>query len=122
MSREDEASKAAEAQEAEPRQTEAQANDAQAAPEQQEPGADEAEINPELEQAEAKAADYWDRLVRTRAEMENIRKRAERDVDHARKYALEKFAGDLLSVRDSLEMGIASAREEGGADKHVEGM
>lgn len=76
----------------------------------------------ELEQAQAKAEEYWDRLVRMSAEMDNVRKRAERDVEQARKFALEKFARELLSVRDSLEMGIASAREEGGADKHVEGM
>jgi len=77
----------------------------------------------ELEQAQAKAEEYWDRLVRLSAEMDNVRKRAERDVEQARKFALEKFARELLSVRDSLEMGIASAREEGGgAGKHVEGM
>jgi molecular chaperone GrpE len=84
--------------------------------------ADQETLVAELEQARAKADEHWDRLMRATAELDNVRKRAERDVTHARKYALEKFAGDLLGVRDSLEMGISSAQEEGGADQHVEGM
>lgn len=63
----------------------------------------------ELEIAQAKANENWDRYLRTAAEMENIRKRASRDVENARKFALERFAKELLSVKDSLEMGLASA-------------
>ena len=59
--------------------------------------------------AEAKAAEHWDRYLRTAAEVENVRKRATRDVEHARKYALESFSRELLAVRDSLEMGIQAA-------------
>ena len=62
-----------------------------------------------LAAAEAKAAENWDRYLRAVAEADNIRKRAARDVDNARKYALENFGRDLLAVRDSLEMGIQAA-------------
>lgn len=78
--------------------------------------------NSELEEALAKVDRYWDQLTRTHAEMDNLRKRAERDVANARKYGIEKFASELLGVRDSLAMGITSAQEEGSASKHVEGM
>jgi molecular chaperone GrpE len=62
-----------------------------------------------LEAAEAKAQENWDLYLRAAAETENIRKRAARDVEHARRYALEGFGRDLLAVKDSLEMGIQAA-------------
>ena len=62
-----------------------------------------------LEAAEAKAAENWDRYLRAAAEIENVRKRAGRDVEKARRFALEAFGRDLLAVRDSLEMGIQAA-------------
>ncbi len=62
-----------------------------------------------LAAAEAKAVENWDRYLRAVAEADNIRKRAARDVENARKYALENFGRDLLAVRDSLEMGIQAA-------------
>ena len=62
--------------------------------------------------AEAEAAAHWDRLVRLQAEMENQRKRAQRDVANARKFALEGIAQDLLPVKDSLELGIRAASDE----------
>lgn len=62
-----------------------------------------------LAAAEAKAAENWDRYLRAAAEVENVRKRAGRDVEKARKFALEAFGRDLLAVRDSLEMGIQAA-------------
>jgi molecular chaperone GrpE len=66
-----------------------------------------------LSEAEARAAENWDRLLRLQAEMENQRKRAQNDVTKARKFALEGIVSDLLPVKDSLEMGLAAAREEG---------
>lgn len=63
-----------------------------------------------LADAEAKAAEHWDRYVRAVAELDNVRKRGVRDVENARKYALENFSRDLLAVRDSLEMGIDAAQ------------
>lgn len=62
--------------------------------------------------AEEKAKDHWERLLRTEAEKDNVRKRAERDSDSARRYAVENFATELLAVRDSLELGLEAARQE----------
>lgn len=71
--------------------------------------AEDGESGPSLEELQAKADENWDRYLRAAAEMENVRKRAVRDVEHARKYALENFGRELLDVKDSLEMGIAAA-------------
>jgi molecular chaperone GrpE len=65
-----------------------------------------------LEDARAKADDHWDQLVRTRAELENIRKRNQRDLENAHKFALDKFSMDLLQVWDSLELGHQAALDE----------
>ena len=51
--------------------------------------------------------------MRAAAELENVRKRASRDVENARKFALERFARELLEVCDSLEMGISAGAEAG---------
>ena len=63
----------------------------------------------ELELAQAKADENWDRYVRTAAELENVRKRASKDVENAHRYALERFGKELLAVKDSLEMGLSAA-------------
>ena len=70
-----------------------------------------------LEEARNKAAENWDQVMRVQAELENSRRRAERDVENAHKYALEKFALELLPVKDSLEMGLAAAS---GDDANIE--
>ena len=62
-----------------------------------------------LAAAEAKADENWDLYLRAVAEAENVRKRAARDVEHARKYALEAFSKEMLAVRDSFEMAIDAA-------------
>ena len=69
-------------------------------------------LQAKLAAAQEKADDNWDQLVRVRAEMENIRRRSERDLVNAHKYALEKFAVELLPVIDSMEMGVAAAMDE----------
>jgi molecular chaperone GrpE len=71
--------------------------------------ADSVEVSDEIEALKAKADENWDRYVRAAAEAENVRKRAVRDVENARKYALENFGRDLLAVVDSLEMGLEAA-------------
>lgn len=53
---------------------------------------------------QAKAEDNWDKYVRAVAELDNVRKRAARDVENAHRFALERFAAELLAVLDSLEM------------------
>ena len=65
-----------------------------------------------LEKAQATIKDYFDQMMRLRAEMENNRKRAERDVQNAHKYALKNFTEALLPVIDSMEMGMNAALAE----------
>jgi molecular chaperone GrpE len=64
-----------------------------------------------LAELQAKADENWDKYLRAAAELENIRKRAERDVASAHKFALERFATDLLAVCDSLEMAQVAERD-----------
>lgn len=73
---------------------------------------EEVSMEDKLAEVQAKADDNWDQLVRTRAEMDNIRRRSERDLANAHKFALEKFAQELLPVIDSMEMGVAAAQDE----------
>ena len=75
----------------------------------------------QLEDAQQLAADSQDKMIRIQAEMENLRKRTERDVTNAHKYANEKFANELLQVKDSLEMGLNMSEEEINLDKLKEG-
>lgn len=65
-----------------------------------------------LEDARAKADENWDLLMRARAEMENIKRRHERELENAHKFALDRFVSELLGVWDSLELGHAAAQEE----------
>ncbi|OQW95484.1 MAG: nucleotide exchange factor GrpE [Beggiatoa sp. IS2] len=60
----------------------------------------------ELASTMQKVETYWDGLLRQRAETDNLHKRMQRDVENARKYALEKFATELLPVKDSIELGL----------------
>jgi molecular chaperone GrpE len=69
---------------------------------------------PALAAAEAKAADNWNSYLRAVAELENFRKRTERELENARKYAVERFAQELVGVGDSLEAGIAAAADNPG--------
>jgi molecular chaperone GrpE len=56
--------------------------------------------------AEAKAQENWNSYMRAVAELDNYRKRTERELDNARKFAIERFAQELLTVGDALEAGI----------------
>jgi len=73
-----------------------------------EPGAEAPDLESRLEELQQQADENWDRYLRAAAEVENIRKRAVRDVENAHKFALENFGRELLGVRDSLEMGLAA--------------
>lgn len=66
-----------------------------------------------LEDARAKADEHWDALLRTRAEMENMKRRHANELEKAHKYALDGFVRELLGVRDSLELGHEAASGEG---------
>jgi molecular chaperone GrpE len=74
--------------------------------------AEEQEVMPSIEellrQAELKAEEHHDAYLRARAETDNIRKRAQLDVQNAHKFGVESFANALLPVKDSLEAALAA--------------
>lgn len=88
---------------------------------------DEAEESAEdlsglLAQAQAKADEHYEQLVRTHAELDNLKKRHARDLENAHKFALDKFVAELLGVWDSLELGRNAALDESAdVDKLREG-
>lgn len=73
---------------------------------QQEPVCDERES--ELLKLKEELAAAKDQTVRAHAEMQNIRRRAEQDVEKAHKFALDRFAGDIVSVADNLERALGA--------------
>ncbi len=111
------------------------ANDDQAAPQTEQQGTlDEvnAEIEAELldeldqepeqsetEQLQQQVANANDQVLRVQAEMQNLRRRAERDVENAHKYALDKFAPELLPVVDNLERALAAIDGDDAGQKAV---
>jgi len=60
-------------------------------------------LKAELAAAQTQAAENLDKFVRAKAETENVRRRAETDVASAHKFAIERFALEMLAVKDSLE-------------------
>lgn len=71
-----------------------------------------AELEAQLEAAQQASAEERERAIRAVAEMENLRRRAAQDVEKAHKFALEKFAAELLPVLDNLERAIELADKE----------
>jgi len=59
--------------------------------------------------SEERARSHWEQYLRAVAELENVRKRAQRDIEAANRYGLDKFAAELLPVRDSLEAAVQNA-------------
>ena len=83
--------------------------------------------NPEILQAALEAAreeanSLRDAALRAQAETENVRRRAIRDVEHAHRFALERFAADLLGVADSLEKAVESTATAQDAAAVAEGV
>lgn len=68
-----------------------------------------AELEAELEKVKAQVADQQDSVLRAKAESDNARRRAQGEVDKAKKFALERFASELLPVIDNLERALLSA-------------
>jgi molecular chaperone GrpE len=62
-----------------------------------------------LVDADERAKSHWEQYVRAAAELDNVRKRAQRDIEAANRYGLEKFAAELLPVKDSLELAVQNA-------------
>ncbi|MET6758278.1 nucleotide exchange factor GrpE [Pseudoalteromonas sp. NCIMB_1079] len=84
----------------------------QHAEEEQSPEAEIAMLYAELEAAKQTIADQKDGVVRAAADVDNIRRRAAQDVEKAHKFALEKFANELLPVIDNLERAIEFSDKE----------
>lgn len=66
-------------------------------------------LQAEIEQLRQQLAEAKDQTLRTAAEAQNVRRRAEKDVENAHKFALEKFAAALLPVADNLERSLEAA-------------
>ncbi len=77
-----------------------------------------AALEEKLTKAEQKAHENWDKLMRLTAEMDNLRRRSERDVTKAHRYGLEKFINHLLPVVDSLEQAELLAEKHGDSAMH----
>ena len=73
----------------------------------------------EVEELQKKLSTLGEQLLREQAEMQNVRRRAQRDVESAHKFALEKFATELLSVVDNLERAIGTIDTEDDSQKAV---
>ena len=79
-------------------------------------------VQRELENLREQLAGHQDAVLRTQAEMENLRKRTSRDIENAHKYALDKFIKELLPVIDSLELGISAGNDADDLESLIEGM
>ena len=71
---------------------------------------------------EGQVSDLTDRLLRTAAEMENVRKTAQRDRESASKYATQKFAEDMLAVADNLSRALEAVTEDARKDSAAKGL
>ena len=76
----------------------------------------------ETEHLQAEVETLKNEILRARADAENFRKRAARDVEAAHKYGLERLIGELLPVKDSIDMGLAAAQSAGDVESLTEGM
>ena len=77
------------------------------------------QLKSELEQAKAESANNYEQFLRAQAELANQRRRAEKQVEDAHKYAVQKFVESLVPVIDSLEMGLMA---DGDLNQIREGM
>lgn len=78
-------------------------------------GSDPAQLAADLEAARDEAASYRDAALRAQAESENVRRRTAREVENAHKFALEKFATQLLPVLDSLQKSLQEVERHAGS-------
>ncbi|WP_373000947.1 nucleotide exchange factor GrpE [Marinobacter sp.] len=83
-----------------------------------EDGASEGETS-EVEALKAQVQEFQEQMLRSQAEMQNVRRRAEIDVEKAHKFALEKFVKELLPVADSLEKAVESTEGHEGSGELV---
>jgi len=76
-------------------------------------------LSEQIEALKTSATDSLDKAVRAQAELDNVRKRAIRDIENAHKYALEKFINELLPVLDSMELGINASINTSGEEVDI---
>ena len=97
-------------------------NDQAKAETESETGNGEENIEQQLLEAQATIKDYWDQIIRLKAEMENSVKRASRDIENAHKFAVRNFAESLLPVLDSMELGqLAAEGDKANLSSIIEG-
>ena len=97
-------------------------NDQAKAETKSETGNGEENIEQQLLEAQATIKDYWDQIIRLKAEMENSVKRASRDIENAHKFAVRNFAESLLPVLDSMELGqLAAEGDKANLSSIIEG-
>ncbi|KGJ93208.1 nucleotide exchange factor GrpE [Colwellia psychrerythraea] len=77
------------------------------------------ELELALATAQSTVADQKDSVIRAKAEVDNIRRRAAQDVEKARKFALEKFAGEMLTSVDNLERALQNIDKEDESNKGI---
>jgi molecular chaperone GrpE len=75
-------------------------------------GDEQARIAQLVETLSKEAADYKDRLLRTLAEMDNVRKRADREIADSRVYGISNFARDILAVADNMDRALGALDKE----------
>ena len=78
-----------------------------------------AELEQALAAAQATIDGNKDAVIRAKAEVDNMRRRSAQEVDKAKKFALEKFAGEMLTVVDNLERGLATIDAEAEEQKAI---
>ncbi len=70
------------------------------------------DLKSQLAEAQKSAKDNWEKLLRSQAEMENLKRRTAKDLEKAHKYALDRFVKALLEVNDSLSLGLQTAHDK----------
>ena len=70
------------------------------------------QLEDKLTQAEQKSQENWDSCLRTKAELENLKRRTEREIANAHKYALEKFANEILVIVDNIERSLLAKADD----------
>ena len=97
--------------------TESGSDDAAVGPDPDDAAAED--LNEALAEARRAAQENLDRALRAQAELENVRRRVERDLRNAHKFALERFVSELLPVKDSLELGLSASTEKGASVESI---
>jgi len=76
-------------------------------------------LQQELVASEERAKNHWEQYLRALADVDNVRKRAAKDLESTRQFAVEKFAQDLIAVKDSLELAILNLEKTGTSKSDV---